>query len=70
MRWAPGRGERADEEDLYVIKFKWRACCYFEPRDLWVGVFWDRKNTYLFIYICIVPCFPIRLCRYPDNDFY
>lgn len=47
----------------------------FEPRDLWFGVFWDIKEEfnsineqfvfkilivkYLYIYICIIPCFPI-----------
>lgn len=40
----------------------------FEPRDLWVGVFWDRgarittletdQQQYR-VYVCLVPCFPI-----------
>lgn len=40
----------------------------FEPRDLWVGIYWDRcgrittletdKQRYN-IYICLIPCFPI-----------
>lgn len=41
---------------------------YFEPRDLWVGVYWNyEKDKYLVpaskldIYICIIPMFPIRL---------
>lgn len=40
----------------------------FEPRDLWIGVFWklgarvttletDRQGYH--IYLCLIPCFPI-----------
>lgn len=41
----------------------------FEPRDLWLGVFfahsepaipWTRR-----VYICLVPCFPIVISWYP-----
>lgn len=40
----------------------------FEPRDLWVGVYWNREDMgddariYLHeIYVCIIPMLPIRL---------
>ena len=38
----------------------------FEPRDLWVGVYWnidrhDLAYQSLNIYICIIPMFPICL---------
>lgn len=33
----------------------------FNIRDLWLGIFFDRKYNH-HIYICIVPCFPIRIC--------
>lgn len=42
----------------------------FEPRDLWVGVYWDREDigsaNGLFgcdwrVYICVVPMLPIRI---------
>jgi len=35
----------------------------FEPRDLWVGVYWNKwecmAGKYIDIYICILPMFPI-----------
>ena len=36
----------------------------FEPRDLWVGVYWEREHwpaEVLEVFICLVPCFPPRL---------
>lgn len=44
----------------------------FEPRDLWVGVFWDNSNQNWYpdtnrltqewnIYICLIPMFPVKV---------
>lgn len=47
----------------------------FEPRDLWVGIYWNRQSTLVFerdfkygseiiiwdVYICLVPMLPLRL---------
>jgi hypothetical protein len=39
----------------------------FEPRDVWVGVYWDKVRsiesayTRLDVYVCIVPMLPVRL---------
>lgn len=40
----------------------------FEPRDWWIGVYWDKNGRVTTIdndwdiyhvYVCIIPCFPI-----------
>jgi hypothetical protein len=37
----------------------------FEPRDLWIGVYWktawEGPDKTLTLFICIIPCLPIRL---------
>lgn len=37
----------------------------FEPRDIWIGVFWNLSTTVmtgrLLVYICILPMLPIKL---------
>lgn len=33
----------------------------FEPRDLWVGLYWDRKRDSLHFYVCPVPTLVIHL---------
>lgn len=44
--------------------FEWP---YWEPRDVWVGLFWEygfdrlTRDAALNVYICLVPCFPMRL---------
>lgn len=45
--------------------FRVHASLLFEPRDLWVGVYWDtywetgRKK--LTVYLTVVPMLPIRI---------
>jgi hypothetical protein len=34
---------------------------YFEKRDIWVGIFVDPQPDRLTVYVCLVPCVPIRL---------
>lgn len=40
-----------------------KARIKFEPRDLWVGVYWDRRHhpPELDVYVCLVPCFPLHV---------
>jgi hypothetical protein len=39
----------------------------FEPRDCWMGLFWDwgYKGNGMHIYICILPCFPFHFWLSP-----
>ncbi len=39
------------------IKLLW------EPRDLWLGVYWTRDSDSATVYICLLPCLPIRIKR-------
>ena len=43
------------------------ASLLWEPRDLWLGVYWDvavardSGERSLLVYLCAVPCLPLRL---------
>lgn len=39
-----------------VMSMRSRLAIYFEPRDIWVGVFVSRKGI---AYVCLVPCLVI-----------
>lgn len=34
----------------------WNLDFKFEPRDLWIGVYWNRDGNCLDIYVCVLPC--------------
>jgi hypothetical protein len=42
-----------------------KIAVYFEKRDMWIGCYWlvegRERWRRLTVYICLVPCFPIRL---------
>ncbi len=46
----------------------------FEPRDLWIGVYWTPvvgllgNLIALDVYVCIVPCLPVLLTWGVDRD--
>lgn len=52
---------------------RWTFRVFFERRDVWVGVFWDRPVSYgdqgqplvehLKIYVCLIPCVPFLAHR-------
>ena len=33
---------------------------HFEPRDLWIGAYWNKEVEYTEVYICLLPTVPIR----------
>lgn len=43
--------------------YKFRLAIIWEPRDLWIGVYWTptEEPPGLFIYLTLVPCLPLRL---------
>jgi hypothetical protein len=43
--------------------YTWSIC--YEPKDWWVGLYLDKNNgtDSQRIYLCIVPCFPVVICR-------
>ncbi len=46
---------RIINRDRIKAQFQW------EPRDLWVGLFWRRTDIALHLYICIVPLVPLHI---------
>ncbi len=46
---------------------RWRWRLDYEPRDMWIGVYWkrhDQSSPLCFsFYVCLVPCFPIKVRR-------
>lgn len=31
----------------------------FEPRDLWIGLYWKPQDRCVTFYLCLIPCLPI-----------
>lgn len=46
----------------YVPIRRFTARWVFEPRDVWVGVFWNDAEGFRLIYVCLLPCLPIVFC--------
>lgn len=50
-----------------VDRPKCKAQFQFEPRDLWVGVFWRHSELALHIYVCFVPLIPLHITLTTDR---
>ncbi|MES2155920.1 MAG: hypothetical protein V4510_12365 [bacterium] len=46
---------------FYLTRWGWGISCYFEPRDLWVGCYYDRRRAGLTLYFCLVPTIVIKV---------
>ncbi len=34
---------------------------HFEPRDIWIGIFWRHTEIALHFYICVLPLIPFHI---------
>ncbi len=39
----------------------WTSKVYFEPRDIWIGLYWKRFPCAIDLYFCLIPCVPWNL---------
>ena len=39
----------------------------FEPRDIWIGVFWDHLREGYAVYVCPIPMWVIRIDLVPKE---
>lgn len=55
---------------ILPVSERWHIRLLWEPRDLWIGVYWTRRDpdpwnkSDLLIYICGLPCLPVLLTRH------
>ncbi len=53
-----------DPWHIRFIDLPWlKVQLQFEPRDMWVGLFWRKTQIAFHLYICIVPLFPIHITK-------
>jgi hypothetical protein len=43
---------------------RWYSALVWEPRDLWVGVYWTREEGKLLLYICFIPTVVWKIVRW------
>lgn len=59
---------RLKKKELKQWRFReYRFTLIFEPRDLWIGVFWDgwktMDQTMFEVYVIIIPTLPLKIVR-------
>lgn len=42
-------------------RWLWHFRWLFEPRDIWVGVYWKRFPAALDVYVCLLPMLPLNI---------
>lgn len=42
-----------------IVSKEWGV--YFEPRDMWVGVYWKPWRKAVEVYVCLLPMLPLRV---------
>jgi hypothetical protein len=69
--WKNEKGKR--------LPVSWHWKLMFEPRDIWIGLFWDYQAECgqtvwcfrtLHLYICIVPCLVLKIWQEPIGGDY
>lgn len=48
----------------YTGKYRVIAQFQFEPRDVWIGLFWRKSPAawpIYHLYVCFVPCVPLHI---------
>ncbi len=50
-----GKAGHGGSDNGISIKVIW------EPRDLWIGLYWDAARDHFKLYLCVLPCLPIRI---------
>ena len=56
---------------MWIIPFK--LILEFEPRDLWIGLYWDEKGYTETqyrrdFYLCLLPMFPLHFIQVVNGD--
>lgn len=47
---------------LRLVDKSWlKVQLQFEPRDIWIGLFWRRTEIAWHFYICILPLLPLHI---------
>ncbi len=53
--WNVGSVGRGGHSRRVSVRLIW------EPRDLWVGLYWDGAKDDWRVFLCVIPCLPIRI---------
>lgn len=48
---------------IFASRGRWYSALVFEPRDLWVGVYWTCEDGKLLLYICPLPTLVWKVVR-------